>query len=196
MLDQIKKYAPKTAESLSKVIAARENSVKKIMDYEQQIKDLDEQIMNLETESCKNPNNPKTNEKLELLSAKRYGLHFRYEALKNGSAAFYSKEDIDKILDVYKNEFANSLMSKVNQNNSMSSALREEYNQKVRVMEQELRAKQNTLDSEINEYKNTIETISQTLVKHYLSLGLEPEEVKAMMTESKLPYPKNINKAL
>lgn len=196
MLDQIKKYAPKTALSLSKVIAARENSVKKISDYEKQIKELDEQIMFLETESCKNPNNPKTNEKLELLSAKRFGLHYRYEALKSGAATFYTKNDLDEILNEFKFEYTNSMIKILNENGVKSRELRESFNQKVRDMEKELKVQQYELEKVSNVLNNVIAIVSQTLNKNYLSLGLESNEIEDLMKKSSLPYHKETNKAL
>lgn len=196
MLDQIKKYAPKTADALSKAVSARENSLKKISDYETQIKSLDEQMIKLESESCKNPTNQKINDSLESLSAKRYGLQFRYDALKNGTATFYSRQDLDKIVETYKNENDSSIEKRAHHCNQMFGKLREEYNAKVKELENELKTNLNQFNVELMEIQKARLVISQTMKRYYLTLGLSEEEILTLFVDNGLQYTKDIENAL
>jgi hypothetical protein len=196
MLETIKKYAPKSYEALLKIITTKINAEQKIKDYELKIKDFDTELVSLEAESCKNPSNTKITDKLEELSAKRYGLMFRYESLKNGTSNLFTKNDIDKIVDVYKKEYSEKLTKKVNENALRYRSLRKEFDDKVSKLEKELDEKIEVMHLEDCEINATIDSLSQTMTKYYKQANLPVEEIAKIIKSNNLPFKAGTDKAI
>lgn len=195
MLEKIKKHTPKTYDSLSKIIKTKTNATQKILDYEQKIKEFDTELVNLEAESCKNPSN-KLNEKIEDLSAKRYGLMFRYEALKNGTSNLFTKEDIDKIVDIYKKEYTENLIGRINAIALQYQTNRSICDEKIKKIENEWEHEYEQLRLEEVELRNIVDSLAQTIAKYYRQTNLSDEEILRIMNTTGLPFSRNTDKAI
>lgn len=188
MLDKIKKYAPKTHELLQKIITTKENAKLKIADYEKRIQLLDKEISDLEVKSIKDPSNSNLNDKLEELSAKRYGLKSRYEAIKNNELNLFSKEEIDKLFDVYCKEHKEKISKKQNEVSIMYRELTEERMKKQKELEESFGKRFTEIQMDEYAIKDVSEVLSHTVTKHLLMNNMTLKEVEELMLQNGLPF--------
>lgn len=196
MLDKIEKYAPKTHAIVLKIITTKQNAEKKIEDYKQRIQQFDNEIAVLEVKSIKDPNNLSINEKLEELSAKRFGLFSRYESIKNNELNLFSKAEIDKLFEVYAKEFKDKVSVRHNEVVHQYQILSEENNKKRQVLQDEYVAKRSLLQSEEYALQDITEVLGQTLTKYLLMNNMNIKEVEKLMLENGLPFDGKIDRSL
>lgn len=196
MLDKIKKYAPKTHDALLKIITTNENAKLKIVDYEKRIQLLDKEIADLETKSIKDPSNSNLNDKLEELSAKRYGLMSRYESVKNGTINFISKSDVEKLLEVYSKEFKDKINVKQVEISHKYKAISDEHTEKLTALQEEFAKKHNENQSEDYALRDINDVLTQTITRYLLQCKLPIKEIETEMVKNNLPFTGKTERAL
>lgn len=196
MLDKIKKYAPKSHEAVLKIVTVKQNAEKKFADYEQRIQQMDKEIAELEVKSIKDPSNTSLNDKLEDLSAKRYGLKSRYESIKNNELNLFSKAEIDKLFEVFSKEFKEKISTRQNEIAHGYQTLSEERTQKLNEFEEVYAEKRRVLQNDEYALADITEVLSQTLTKYLLMQNMSMKEIEKLMVENGLPFGSKTERSL
>lgn len=196
MLEKIKKYAPKTHDLVSKIVTIKQNAEKKFTDYEQRIEQMDKEIAELEIKSIKDPSNTSLNDKLEDLSAKRYGLKSRYESIKNNELNLFSKAEIDKLFEVYAKEYKDKVCVRHNEVVHQYQILTEDNNKKQKELQDEYIAKRSLIQSEEYALRDVTEVLGHTMTKYLLLQKMSIKEIEKLMAENNLPFDAKTERSL